>query len=313
MFTSIKRYVDDAPTGTSPVALLFAGLNGLLFGSSLVVSRFSLGQWQPLTFVAIRLALSALGFVLLSTLVRSLAYPTGRQLWLRGALWGLLGTAVPMSLIVSSMQYQSSGMTSLFITGVPALTAVLAHFFLPTERLNRRQWVGVALAFVGVALLLLSGESGLTDASFDWRGPTMALTAAVASALGIVYARRALADAPAYAVAAARITAAAVMVAVVAAVLEGYDLSAVDAVGYAGLGYASLIGTFAGLVLAVWIIKRFGATAATQTGYVIPVVSTIGGVVFLDERLSLPILLGIAVIFAGLYLVNGRRAGWRDV
>ena len=42
-----------------------------------------------------------------------------------------------MTLTMSSLIYQSSGMTALLLTNTPAIVVLMAHFFLPDERLNR--------------------------------------------------------------------------------------------------------------------------------------------------------------------------------
>lgn len=76
---------------------------------------------------------------------------------------GVLGTAVPMTFIVSSLQYQSSGITSLLITTNPAITVVMAHFFLSDEKLDRQKIIGVLLALGGAVMLAALGESGLPD------------------------------------------------------------------------------------------------------------------------------------------------------
>ena len=54
-----------------------------------------------------------------------------------------------MTAIVMSLQYQSSGVTSMLITTGPAVTVFLAHFFLPDETLTRRKIVGTVLSLAG--------------------------------------------------------------------------------------------------------------------------------------------------------------------
>ena len=61
--------------------------------------------------------------------------------------------SVPMVCVISALQYQSSGVTSLLLATGPALTVCLAHFVLPDELLNRRKAIGVTLALGGALLL----------------------------------------------------------------------------------------------------------------------------------------------------------------
>jgi drug/metabolite transporter (DMT)-like permease len=87
----------------------------------------------------------------------------------------------------------------------------------------------------------------------------------------------------------------------------GFDLSRVTAQGYFALGYAALIGTFSGMLLSFYNIKRFGATVGAMAEYVIPVVAATGGVLILGEHVTPGMLTGMALIAGGITLINRRR------
>ena len=108
---------------------------GLFFGSTLIASRFAVGQFEPTSYVAIRLALATLAHMAIY-LFSKRKWPLDRQIWKHAAILGLLGTAIPMSSIVTSLRYQSSGLTAILLTVGPAITVVMAHFFLPDEKMN---------------------------------------------------------------------------------------------------------------------------------------------------------------------------------
>src|SRR5690606_21083720 len=150
-----------------PAALPYVLLIGLLFGSSLLASRFSLPQFGSVTFVWLRLAISLGAFAAVYAAAAkrgrsSRPLPLGDRALLRdGLILGIFGTALPMLGYISSLQYQSAGVTALLITVAPALTVLLAHFLLPDERLTWRKAAGIGLALAGAALLVIRGESGL--------------------------------------------------------------------------------------------------------------------------------------------------------
>jgi drug/metabolite transporter (DMT)-like permease len=58
------------------------------------------------------------------------------------------------------------------------------------------------------------------------------------------------------------------------------------------------------LTLQFYNVQRFGATAAVMVAYVIPVVTTIGGALFLDEQITLGMLAGMALIAVGVWQIN---------
>jgi drug/metabolite transporter (DMT)-like permease len=290
-------------------ALPYVSLLGFLFGSTLIASRFSVGQFEPVTYIGLRLTMASLGHAAVYTLARRRRWPAGRRLWRHAVVLGVLGTALPMTAIVTSLQYQSGGITALLVTTSPALTVLLAHFFLPDEALTLRKGAGVVLALGGAALLALRGESGLPDVS--QASPVGYGLVLLAMALGssmTIYARKYMRDLDAFDVASVRMFAASLAIMPVSALSVGFDLHAVDGQGYLALIYAAMVGTFAGFMLAFYNIQRFGATASAMTAYVIPVVTGIGGLLVLGETITPAMLVGMGVILSGIAIINQSSA-----
>ncbi|MCA9980165.1 MAG: DMT family transporter [Anaerolineales bacterium] len=289
-------------------ALPFIVLLGFFYGSTLVVSRFSVGQWAPSTYIGLRLTLAALAHVLIYAAMRSRQWPRNGRVWRHAVLFGVLGTAVPMVCIVTGLQYLSSGLASIVITTNPAFTVLLAHFFLADEKLNLRKVLGVALALSGAALLALMGENGLSaEEAASPIGYILLTTAMLFGSSSTIYARKYMSDMDSFDVASIRMVSAAAAVLPLSVLLVGFDTTAVDQFGLAALFYAALVGTFGGLLLAFYNIKHFGATASAMTSYVIPVVASIGGALFLGEIITVGMLVGMAFIAVGIGLINERK------
>ncbi len=75
-------------------------------------------------------------------------------------LLGILGFTIYQLALNFGELRVSAGAASLLIATVPAMTAVLAHFML-RERMSRMAWLGSAVAFVGVTLIVLGDGAGL--------------------------------------------------------------------------------------------------------------------------------------------------------
>jgi drug/metabolite transporter (DMT)-like permease len=292
-------------------ALPYVLLLSLFYGSTLVISRFSVGMYDPRTYVSLRLIMAALAH---AAVYRFAGGASGSHGWSRSPyLWklamvlGILGTAIPMTSIVSSLQYQSSGVTSLLLTLNPVVTILLAQLFLPEEFLTWRKGLGALIALSGAGLLLLRGETGLADfVQADWRGYAWALLGIFAGSGAGIFARRYMRDLNAWDVASVRMLTAAVVLIPVTLFTVGYDMSNVTWVGYVVLVYAALVGTFGGMWLNFYIVKNFGATPASQTSYIIPVISTALGALALGETVTWGMLVGMGIIFVGITLLNSR-------
>lgn len=289
-------------------ALPYVSLLGLLFGSTLVASRFSVGQYAPTAYIGLRLLLASFGHLAVYAFTRNHRWPTDRRLWKHAIILGVLGTAIPMTGIVTSLQYQSSGVTSLLLTTNPAITVLLAHFMLTDEPLTRRKGFGIALALSGAMMLIILGESGLPDVSgASPLGYGLVLGAMVFASLSAIYVRRFMQDMDGFDIASIRMFAAAAVVMTLELLTGGLDLSAVNGQGYLALGFAALVGTFLGQYMAIYNVQRFGASASAITAYVIPVVAAIGGVLVLGETITPGMIAGMVVIIVGIAVLNERR------
>lgn len=275
-----------------------------MFGTTLIASRLSVGQYAPTTYVWLRLAIASLGFLAIYMVLRR-RFPRDRKLWKQAALLGALGTAVPMVSIVVSLLFQSSGVTSILLTVGPAITVLMAHFFLEDESLDVRKGAGVGLALGGAFLLTLRGETGLGDGvSFNPIGYGLVFLAMICGSTATVYARKYMQGQDSIDVTTIRLMVATLLVAPISLLLIGFDMSQVDGTGYIALLYAALVGTLAAMYLAFHNIIRFGATAAAVTLYIVPIVTGLIGVLLLGEQITIGILLGMALIFVGVGLIN---------
>lgn len=278
---------------------------GFFYGTTVLASRFSVGQFTSLTFVGIRLAFSGTAAALVYLFSREKKLPRGRYLWGYSALTGILGTVIPMNLINAALYFQSSGVTSMLITLNPAITVVLAHFFLDDEKLNNRKMVGVLLALSGAVTMLALGESGLPDvAQVNPLGYLMVFLAMLSTSFATIVARKKMQALEVYDVASIQMWVAAAIVLPLSLLVAGFDLSKVTTAGYFSLGWSAVAGTFLGILVSFYVVQRFGATASSMTAYVIPMVATLGGALLLHEEITSGIVVGMVLIIGGIALIN---------
>ncbi len=290
-------------------AIPYIVLLGFMYGSTMIASRFSVGQYEPLTYVGLRLTMAAIAHIVIYTVSQQKNWPKDRWLWIHAIVLGVIGTAIPMSGMVMSLQYLSSGITSILITIGPAITVLFAHFFLDDEKLTWRTSIGIGLALAGAILLALRGETGLADTTTgSWLGYMLVIVPLIVGSGSTIYARKYMKTFDSFDVASIRMFAAAIMVLPLSFLLVGFDLSGVTNVGYGALVYAAVMGTFGGMMLAFYNIKRFGATASSMTAYVVPIVANIGGILLLDEIFTRGMLFGTALIVVGIFIINRRQS-----
>lgn len=278
---------------------------GTLYGTTLLAGRFSIGQFEPVIYIGLRLVLSSIGFILIFLLSPSRSWPRGRDTWKHGFVLSIFGTAIPMILLTTSLKYQSSGITGILITLGPCLTVLMAHFFLDGEQLTRRKLFGVVIAFSGVILLMALGENGLPNMTeANPIGYLLVILAITSGSSATIYTRKYMQDMDTVSVATARVILASIVVMPAAFLIYGLDLSDVTTQGFMALGWAAFAGTFLAVLVAFDVIKRFGATASAMAAYITPVVASIGGVLLLHERISPGMLAGMSLILIGILTIN---------
>ena len=64
-----------------------------------------MGQYDPRTYISLRLLLALACHVGVYAFSREKQWSRDRSLWWRAGLLGVIGTALPMTAIVSSLQY----------------------------------------------------------------------------------------------------------------------------------------------------------------------------------------------------------------
>ena len=284
-----------------PYVLLVGGL----MGSGAVVVRYALDQIGPMALRSVQIIIAVLAFLAVYAFQPERRFPRQPAVWARVAVWGLVGTAAPMAGFVMALEYLSSGVATLLVTLNPVLVMLLAHFFLDDEKLNGRRMVGALVALAGAGVIILSGESGLADLGrANPRGYAWIGLAVFSVPLAFVYARRVLNNEDTFDATMIRLVVAGGIFIVLSAAGGQFDFSRLQISGVAALIYTGLFVMFFSLRMEFGIIKNYGPTAASQISYVIPVAATLGGALFLGERITLTIIAGMVCIFVGLRLLR---------
>src|SRR5215467_7361830 len=128
----------------------------LLWGASFLFIKVAVRELTPATLITGRLGLAALTLAALVPFMVGTG-ETARQL--RDNAWWLLvvalvNTAIPFWLLSWGETRIDSGLASIIQASVPIFNALIAFGFFPSERVTGRRLVGVAIGFVGVALLV---------------------------------------------------------------------------------------------------------------------------------------------------------------
>ena len=276
-------------------------LLAFIWGWSFLFIKVAVEGMTPTTVAFLRIALGAtvLRLWLWWRRAPGFADPAVRR-W--AAVVGLVGSAVPFTLLAWGEQRISSALTAVLNASTPLFTAIAASA-LAAERLRRPQVAGLLVGIGGVSVAAGLGASDLTGSSVA--GGLASVGAGACYGLAFTLMRKHLSAIPPAVAAAGQLTAGAVLLApfaLVTSITDGFDLTWRRAGAILLLG---VVGTGLAYLLNYRIVADLGATRASLVTYVIPIVAVVVGVVVLDEAFEARIVVGGVLIIAGIALVNG--------
>ena len=107
----------------------------MIWGSSFLLTDRSLLFFSPEQVVTYRLTIGALTMLVISIVFsRKLFLPL--RSWFHFSIYAVIGNILPYLLISIGQTTITSGMAGLLMAFMPLVTLVLAHFFLPNDKLN---------------------------------------------------------------------------------------------------------------------------------------------------------------------------------
>jgi len=221
-----------------------------------------------------------------------------------GVLAGLLFSAEFIALY-ESLRWTTASRATLFIYAAPFFVALGAVFLLREERLRPVQWAGLALAFAGVALAMLGRTPG-----GGLVGDLLALLAAALwGATTLVIKATPLRRADPVKVLLYQIG--------VAALVAPFAAWAVGETAPKHVSYATLaLLAWQGIVVAgvsyalwFWVLKRYSAPQLSAFTFVTPLVGVLAGWLAFGDEITPGFAAAIALVLAGLALVNWPRRG----
>lgn len=270
---------DRATPTTAPPAwlpLTAVAVTLVLWASAFVAIRhlgddFSAG---PLSLGRLLVGSLALGVVALS---RGVPRPTGRQ-WVSLVTIGVLWFGIYNVALNEGETRIDAGTAAMLIQVSPVLIAVLAAIFL-SEKFTPQLATGLALAFGGVAVI---GFSGSPDGDRDLVGVGLVLLAAVVYSVSLVIQKPLVAQLPA------------VQVTWLACTIGGvaclpYAGGLVSEIGDAPtssvvwLVYLGVFPTAIAFTTYAFALKHMTASSLGVTTYIVPVLTIVMSLVFLDE------------------------------
>ncbi|MDP9136454.1 MAG: DMT family transporter [Actinomycetota bacterium] len=286
----------------SPRHVALLGSLAAIWGGSYLLIKYALEDLSAPMIVWARTAIAAVVlFVALGGATRGVLGDMRRRPgW--AALLGTISVTAPFLLITFGELEVPSGLTAVLISPAALFVALFAPFIDPSERINRRQAIGLFAGLGGVAIVV-----GVESISTLWQflGALAMVGAAAFYALGSFVVKGRYGRLTSMQTSFVSLSVASLTTLPIAIATAPSDMPGMRAIlSVLALG---AIGTALAFVIFYKLIAEVGAGRASLVSYLAPGVALFYGAVFLDEAITLAAIAGLVLILGGVALASRRR------
>lgn len=276
-----------------------------LWGASFLFMRMGAAEFGPLPTAGLRVALATV--FLWPILVQQGHWPTLKRHWRPILLAGVINSAIPFALFSWAVMHIATGLSSILNATAPLFAALVAWAWLG-DRINRLRWVGLAVGFIGVALLAWRAPAGVgVKTSMAGWAIAACLLAPAFYGVSASYARRYLTGIPPLATATGSQLGAAIGLALPTVLLWPAEMPGVRA--WLAIAAMAVFCTGIAYILYFRLIEHAGPSRAMAVTFIAPVFAVVYGALFLGESIT-PWMVGCAlVVVCGTVLSTGLIRG----
>ena len=270
-----------------------------MWGSGNVLSRSLLIEGVNEIFL-VTLRVTLIGSVLFLNYFLFIREKFQITIFKEAAITGTFSVFCVSWFFIYALQYISSGLVTLLISSAPIFTALWLKVLLKEEKISKLKYIAIAVGFIGIFYLFVTGETGLLNDGNILLGGTLAFCGVQCIALATVLNRK---YAPKYKVA-TWLTYQYPLVIILSIIvylifdIAPQQLSTSQIIRVAAL----VVSNLSAFTAFTWLIRRVSALQVASVDYLVPIVGVTAGVVFLNESFNSNVIVASVFIFISLLL-----------
>jgi len=277
----------------------------LIWGTTFISTKVLLNSFSPIEILFYRFLI---GFLILFLIYPHRMKTNGlkQELLLIGA--GLTGVTLYFLLENIALTYTMASNVGVIISIAPIVTAIVAHFFLKSEKLHSNFFIGFLTSIVGIALITFNGSFAL---DLNPLGDILAMLAAILWAVYSIITRR-ISQLGYNTIQTTRRTFLYGLIFMLPALYIfkfqwGFDrfTQPINLLNILFLGFGA-----SALCFVTWntAVKTLGAVRTSVYIYMVPVITIVTSMVVLQEKITGIAFVGIVLTLLGLLLSERNKA-----
>ena len=264
-----------------------------IWGSTYLAIRFGIESFPPFLMAATRFTVAG---AIMYGVMRYLGSPSPtRQQWLGATAVGILLPAIGNGTVSYVQQTVPSSVAALSIATAPIWMAIFSSIW--GHKINAREWLGIAIGFVGIALLNVGGslQANFTNAA-------LLILAAASWSLGSVWSKH-LAMPNGLMGAACQMLTGGLLLALVSAYAGETWPTQISAKSWGALLFLVVLGSLVAYSAYMYLLKTVRPLMASSNTFVNPIVAFAVGIWLANENVTSTEYAALAVILMGVFLV----------
>jgi drug/metabolite transporter (DMT)-like permease len=285
-------------------AVIFLIILALLWGFNYSAIKYSNQGISPVFAATLRSIVASICGIIYCIKKRERLFHTDIMLF-HGCMVGLL-FGLEFACIYFGMLYTDAARSVLFVYLSPFAVAVGAHFFLKGDRLTFLKTLGLLLAFAGIVVVF--GERPQKAKTTMLIGDILEIMAAFFWAATTLYIKRFMAEKvhPIHTFLYQLFFSIPILL-IVSLILEPKWFYRIDPYIAASLFYQSVIVAFISYFVWFKLIHEYSVSRVSAFTFFTPIFGVLFGLLFLNEELTVSLMVGLPLVSMGIFLVNRRR------
>jgi drug/metabolite transporter (DMT)-like permease len=271
-----------------------------LWGASFLFMRIAAPLIGPLLTIQGRVTIGALVLFPIVWMTKTSLEVSGR--WKQFVVLGALNSAIPFSLFAVATLHVNASMAAILNSLAPLFAALILWIW-KKERLSPRKWAGILMGIAGVVLL-----AGWSPVSLTWEvliSIGLCVIATICYGIAGIYAKDTFAGVPPLSVTVGQLFGASLFL----SPFTLWDLSSSATVSVSPVALWSVLGlavlcTSVAYLFYFYLIERAGPAKALSVTFLIPLFGIVWGAIFLQEKITGGMILGLVVILGSIFLIS---------
>jgi drug/metabolite transporter (DMT)-like permease len=285
-------------------AMVFLIILTLLWGFNYAAIKYSNQGVSPVFAATLRSIIASICGVIYCVKKGERLFHTDIILF-HGFMVGLL-FGLEFACIYFGMLYTDAARTALFIYLSPFVVAIGAHLFLKGDRLNFLKTSGLIIAFTGIFVVfggrpntakptMLIGDILEIMAAFLWGATTLYIKRFMAEKVHPIntFLYQLIFSIP--------------ILFIVSLILEPRWIYGIDPYIVASLFYQSVIVAFISYFIWFKLIHEYSVSRLSAFTFFTPIFGVLFGILFLNEELTVSLMVGLPLVSTGIFFVNWRK------